>query len=293
MTFQGDGPLDTDGVSGGGISGGVIAGGGGLLAVVGLVASMFLGFNPLSLLPGGGGGAATSNSPDEDLQKQIQSCTIQKANSDTVCRIVATKNSLDLVWPQLIGNRYTKPKVVIFASKQVNTNGCGAGSEDMGPFYCPADKTAYFAPSFFDRYLTQLGGSDGPLAQEYVIAHEYGHHVQNLLNPQRRSSNATGENSVSVNLELQADCLAGMWVSRADKGPNALLKPITQDQIATVITTANAIGDDALQKRAGRNPSPEQFSHGSSADRTTWFMNGYRANGDVNKCDTFKLRGTR
>ncbi|MGB3697752.1 MAG: neutral zinc metallopeptidase [Gordonia sp. (in: high G+C Gram-positive bacteria)] len=288
MTFQGNGPLDTGGVSaggsggGGGFGGGRIALGGGVGLVVTIVALLF-GLNPGDILGGGadpgrqaapGGQDASSN---QALQEHIDSCTIEKANTDDVCRIVATTNSLNRVWSQQMKG-YTQPKTRIFSGR-INT-ACGAASSAMGPFYCPADQTAYFDPSFFAD-LKRMGGSDGPLAQEYVVAHEFGHHVENLTGVLAKGQRMG--NAGSVRIELQADCLAGVWAYHADKGPDAMLAPLTEEQIQTVIQSAQAIGDDTIQ---GSRSNPESWTHGSAAQRVRWFKIGYR-NGNPRQCDTF------
>ncbi|MGB6244713.1 KPN_02809 family neutral zinc metallopeptidase [Gordonia sp. (in: high G+C Gram-positive bacteria)] len=287
MTFQGNGPLDTGGVSaggsggGGGFGGGRIALGGGVGLVVTIVALLF-GLNPGDILGGAdpgrqaapGGQGANSN---QALQEHIDSCTIEKANTDDVCRIVATTNSLNRVWSQQMKG-YTQPKTRIFSGR-INT-ACGAASSAMGPFYCPADQTAYFDPSFFAD-LKRMGGSDGPLAQEYVVAHEFGHHVENLTGVLAKGQRMG--NAGSVRIELQADCLAGVWAYHADKGPDAMLAPLTEEQIQTVIQSAQAIGDDTIQ---GSRSNPESWTHGSAAQRVRWFKIGYR-NGNPRQCDTF------
>ena len=286
MTFQGSGQLDTSTVSsgglgggnagGGGLGGGRIAMGGGLGLIVTLIA-LFLGVNPGNLLGEMGPPAPNANSANDAISQHISQCTIEKANTDTICRIVGTVDSLNTVWPQLLPG-YTAPRTKIF-SGAVNT-ACGPASSAMGPFYCPADRTAYFDPSFFDT-LKRMGGSNGPLAQMYVVAHEYGHHVQNLTGALQKG-NRMGNNG-SVRVELQADCLAGVWAAHADKGPDAMLAPLTQDQIASVIQTAKAIGDDTSQ---GSNSNPEGWTHGSAQQRSRWFSIGYQS-GDMRRCDTF------
>ncbi|MBT0567990.1 neutral zinc metallopeptidase [Williamsia sp. CHRR-6] len=286
MTFRGDGPLDTSGVSGSG-GGGRIAIGGGVGIIVAIVAVLF-GVNPGDILGGGGGSGSSvagQSTSDQQIDNQIRSCTIAKANTDTICRIVATTNSLDRVWPTLIEG-YVKPKTRIFA-QSVTTDGCGTASSDVGPFYCPGDQTAYFDPTFFATLADRLGGSDAPLAQEYVVAHEFGHHVQNLMGTMDKAQRlgSAGPTSGSVRLELQADCYAGVWAYHADKGPDAMLEPLTQQQISDVIVTAKAIGDDTL---SGNNDS-EGWTHGSSAQRVRWFSTGYQS-GDPRSCDTFSAR---
>lgn len=279
MTFQGSGPLDTSGVSSGGSGGGGgrIAMGGGLGLVVTVVALLF-GINPGDLMGGGTAGTGDTAAGQSVYDERIASCkTIEQANTDDVCRLIATKNSLNKVWPTLM-NGYTDPEMTIF-SGNINT-GCGAASSAMGPFYCPADQTAYFDPSFFSE-LTRMGGSDGPLAQEYVVAHEFGHHIENLTGVLAKGQRMGNDGSVRI--ELQADCLAGVWAHHADDGPDAMLAPLTDDQIASVIQTAKAIGDDTIQ---GSNSNPEGWTHGSAKQRQRWFTIGYES-GDPGRCDTF------
>lgn len=284
MTFTGSGSIDTSSVSGGGGGGGGggrIALGGGAGLIITLIA-LFFGINPGSITGGSTDQGTSSSSSADAIQQHLQSCTIEMANEgDSICRIKATVASLDTVWPEVMRG-YSPPRTQIF-SGSINT-GCGAATSDVGPFYCPVDKTAYFDPTFFDT-LRQMGGSNGPLAQEYVVAHEYGHHVQNLTGALAKGQRmgSQGPTSGSVRVELQADCLAGIWANRADDGPNPTLQPLTQDQIDSVIQTAKAIGDDTIQ---GRNSNPEGWTHGSAQQRARWFTIGYKS-GDMRQCDTF------
>ncbi|MDF0529168.1 neutral zinc metallopeptidase [Tsukamurella sp. 8F] len=309
MTFRDDGDISGGDVSAGGSGGGgggfggfggggggfptgAILGGGGIgTVVIALIiwgASSFLGGGS----PSGSGqqvGSGAGSAGQQQLQQQLDACkTGADANKSTACRIKATTVSLNTVWPQLLKG-YTKPvgTVIMPSGAQSVNTACGVASADTGPFYCPADKKAYFQLDFMDKVIGQMGGSNKPFSQEYIVAHEFGHHVQNLLGDIKKSQqSAQGAESGSVRVELQADCYAGVWAAHADKGANPLLKPLTKGDIQEAIQTAKAIGDDTIQTNAGRNVNPESWTHGSSAERVKWFSTGYQS-GDPNKCDTF------
>ena len=162
----------------------------------------------------------------------------------------------------------------------------------MGPFYCPADSTAYFDPGFFQELVDRFGSSGGPLAQEYVVAHEFGHHIQNVLgNLDRAQQDPQGPESGAVRVELQADCYAGLWVRYAttQEDPKTglpFLDPLTEQDLQDALSAASAVGDDRIQQAATGRVSPEAWTHGSSAQRQKWFYQGYKT-GDINQCDTF------
>lgn len=209
--------------------------------------------------------------------------------------MVATGNSVDGVWSDLLKG-YTRPKMMLFKN-QVQT-GCGPpATSDVGPFYCPVDKTAYFDTDFFFQVLTdQFGSSGGPLAQEYVVAHEYGHHVQDLLGVLGRAQQVRSATGGSVRTELQADCYAGgVWAHYAaiTKQPGGTdvtyLQPLTDKDIADALSAAASVGDDRIQKQATGRVNPEAWTHGSSAERQKWFTTGYQT-GDPKQCDTFTAR---
>ncbi|ADG78574.1 neutral zinc metallopeptidase [Tsukamurella paurometabola] len=296
MTFRDNGPLDTSAVSaGGGVGRSVMIGGGSIGTVIIGLLIYFLtggsGGDPNSASPAGpgaGAGAGLSQS-EQEMNDRIRACTPQLANTDTTCRIVATTNSLNKVWPQLLRG-YQPPKggtrIMPVGANSINT-ACGVAGADTGPFYCPSDQVAVFQLDFMDRVIQKMGGSNAAFSQEYIVAHEFGHHVQTLLGDIKNSQKGSGADGGSVRTELQADCYAGMWGSRADKGPDAMLEPLSQQDVSAAIQTAQAIGDDTIQRNAGRNPNPESFSHGTSAQRVKWFTIGYRANGNIAQCDTF------
>ncbi|MDL9937282.1 neutral zinc metallopeptidase [Gordonia sp. ABSL1-1] len=287
MTFQGSGSINTDNVSASGGGGGGLGGGGGRIALGGgaglilTIVALLFGVNPGNLM-GSGSGSSTPAASQSALDKHISECTYEMANvGDEICRVVATKASLETVWKS-IAPQYSAPKLHIF-SGSVNTGGCGSATSATGPFYCPADETIYIDTSFYDDVLVgQLGGGNDALSQEYVIAHEYGHHIENItgvLNKGQRMGN-----NGSVRIELQADCLAGVWAHHADDGTaDALLQPLTQQDIDQVGKTARSIGDDSIQ---GSNSNKEGWTHGSAAQRARWFGIGYQS-GDPRRCDTF------
>jgi hypothetical protein len=185
---------------------------------------------------------------------------------------------------------YTRPRVRLFKG-EVDT-GCGAATSDVGPFYCPVDKTAYFDTDFFEVLKDQFGSSGGPFAQEYVVAHEFGHHVQDIQGTLGRAQQgAKGAGGNGVRTELQADCYAGVWAHYASttkqEGTNVpFLDPLSDKDIADALSAAASVGDDRIQKQATGRTHPESWTHGSSEQRQHWFTVGYQT-GDPNQCDTF------
>jgi predicted metalloprotease len=294
MTFNEGMQIDTSTTSSGGGGRGPgrgIAIGGGFGGLLIVVVALLLGVNPSSVIPQDQGSYADSGvqAPGFDLS---QCRTGEDANNIVQCRVVATGNSVDAVWKQLLPG-YTRPRVQLF-SGQTDT-GCGPATSDVGPFYCPVDQTAYFDTDFFDVLRTQFGSSGGPLAQEYVVAHEFGHHVQNLQGTlDRAQQGAQGAMGNGVRTELQADCYAGIWAHYAattkQEGTDVtFLEPLSDKDIADALSAAASVGDDRIQKQATGRINPEQWTHGSSAERQKWFTVGYQS-GDPNKCDTFSAR---
>ncbi len=188
---------------------------------------------------------------------------------------------------------YTRPRVQLFQG-QVDTR-CGPATSDVGPFYCPVDQTAYFDTDFFDVLKTQFGSSGGPLAQEYVVAHEFGHHVQNLEGVLGRAQqDPQGATGAGVRTELQADCYAGVWahyaaITKQESTGVPFLEPLNDKDIADALSAASSVGDDRIQQSATGRVNPESWTHGSSAQRQKWFTTGYQT-GDPAQCDTFAAR---
>lgn len=278
----------TSSSGGGGGPGRGIALGGGVGGLLVLVVALFLGVDPSSVVPQQGQYDSQGvESPGFDLN---QCKTGADANTIPECRVVATGNSLDGIWPQLLPD-YTRPRVRLFTGS-VDTR-CGPATSDVGPFYCPVDQTAYFDVDFFNVLRDQFGSSGGPLAQEYVVAHEFGHHVQNLTGALRNSQGpgAAGPTGGGVRTELQADCYAGVWahyaaITKQEGTDVTFLEPLTDKDIADALSAAASVGDDRIQQQATGRVNPEAWTHGSAAQRQKWFTEGYRT-GDPKACDTF------
>jgi predicted metalloprotease len=286
MTFNEGMQIDTSTASSsGGGGGGMIAIGGGIGGLVLVVVALLLGVDPgrvMNQQPNAGDYSA----PGFDLS---QCKTGADANKYVQCRVVATGNSVDAVWHQLMPS-YTRPHVRLF-SGQVNT-GCGPATSAVGPFYCPVDQTAYFDTDFFQVLVDQFGSSGGPFAQEYVVAHEYGHHVQNLLGVLGRAqSGAQGATGNGVRTELQADCYAGIWAHYAstvkqESTDVPYLQPLSDKDIADALSAAASVGDDRIQEQSTGHINPEKWTHGSAEQRQKWFTVGYQS-GNPKQCDTF------
>jgi uncharacterized protein len=277
---------------GGGGIGGLPIGGGGLTGIiVTLLLAVVGGYFGINSL--GGGGSQPQTGDNTSLQ---QECSQSDAIKQLDCRNVLFVNSIQAFWtdelPKAFGETYKPAKTVFFANR-VST-GCGAADSGTGPFYCPSDDRVYIDLTFYRLLADQLG-APGEFAQPYVLAHEYGHHVQDLVgteaqmrrDQQRDPSQA---NKLSVKLELQADCYAGVWAKGAtgtqDASGQKIFKSITTEDIQQGLDTASKIGDDTLQQRSGGTVNPAEFTHGTSAQRQQWFKTGYDA-GSPKSCDTF------
>lgn len=289
MTFKPGVQKDRDIARRGG-GGGRVAVGGGIGTVVLIGLYLLLGGDPGSL--GSLLGGSDSPSPQDTQSQQsgggLAHCqTAEDANSRADCRVEFTAMSVFDMWqkqlPEQANISFEEPGLVVF--DQTTNSGCGLAQGNTGPFYCPADRSAYFDVSFFEQ-LEQLGGENAPLAQMYIVAHEYGHHIQNLEGTLGLSDyNDPGEDSNAVKIELQADCYAGIWAHWADKGEDAMLETITPEQVESAIKTAQAVGDDNIQRRSGGEVQPDKWTHGSSKQRAESFLAGYRT-GTMSACDT-------
>ena len=277
--------------SGGGrLPGGVRLGGGrgiglGTIAVA-LVAGWIFGINPLTILGALSGGGEIGGAP-------VQSAPAGRPPADdTLARFVSVVLAdTEDVWRaqfKQMGGTYREPKLRLFRGAEATA--CGTGQSAMGPFYCPGDEKVYIDLSFYETMRTQIG-APGDFAQAYVIAHEVGHHVQNLMGitgkveSMRGRSSEAQANAMSVRLELQADCFAGVWAHHAQKTRQIL----EQGDLEEALNAASRIGDDALQRQSSGTVRPESFTHGSSAQRVRWFKTGMQT-GSVQQCNTFEAR---
>ena len=282
MTFNPDARINDSKVSRHrGRTAGFAVGGGGAGIIVLLIVGQLLGVD----LSGFAGGSDDTSS-DENLS---QCTTGQDANESIDCRMAGAALSIDSYWASLPNaTGYGSPDFQLF-SDSVST-GCGASSSAVGPFYCPTDETIYLDTGFFDALKSRFDASGGPLAQMYVVAHEWGHHIQNISGTMANlDQRDTGPGSDSVRLELQSDCYSGAWAGSAstvpDESGTPFLQPITQPQIADALNAAAAIGDDRIQQQTGGQVDPESWTHGSSEQRQRWFTAGFE--GGPGACDTF------
>ncbi|WP_432494511.1 KPN_02809 family neutral zinc metallopeptidase [Kineococcus gypseus] len=307
MRYRDDASLDPGGVQdrrrGGG--GRAVAVGGGGLGLVGVLVLVLI------QALGGGGGATTDpgaggyggyggygpvldglgEGQSTGLGELGASCrTGADANASAECAVVADVESIQDYWGGLLGERYVPAETVFFAGS--TPTACGTGTSGTGPFYCPGDQLVYIDLSFFDELRSRFGAEGGTFVDAYVLAHEYGHHVQNLLGTSDAvPAGASGPESASVRLELQADCFAGAWANHATTVPDdsgaPLIAEITADDVERALDAAGRIGDDFIQTNLGDGTTdPSTYTHGTSEQRRLWFSTGYES-GDPARCDTF------
>lgn len=277
MTFRRGARLDPGQVRDlrGSRTGVAMAGGLGGIVLIALV--LLLGGNPADIPPGALDGLTVGTAQENDLSEECQ--TGEDANLREDCRIVGYVNSIQAYWSvQLEG--YTEATTTFFT--QSISTGCGTATSAVGPFDCPPDQGVYIDLGFFDAMTSQLGAEGGPLAEAYVLAHEYGHHIQNLLDILHPSTD-TGAESYAVRTELQADCFAGVWIAHAVE--TGYLVPITGAQLAQAVDAASTVGDDRIQETTSGQVNPETWTHGSSEQRQRWLLTGYQS-GDPQQCDT-------
>lgn len=291
MTFNDNVRIDTSRVQkrGGGRArrGGIAFGGGSIgLLVILFFGSQLLGVNLMPFAPAIGdltGGGTVSEQTVE-----MSNCrTGADANVDAECRMAAASDSLNRYWESQVGNYRAPAPVVLFTGSTQSQ--CGTASAATGPFYCPPEAGIYVDVAFFDTLRADYGASDGSLAEMYVLAHEWGHHISNLIGTLDQAGRESGAASGSVRLELQADCFAGAWVGAAqtvtDDSGVPFLKPVTQTEINDALSAAAAVGDDHIMESAGMQVNPDRFTHGTSEQRQRWFMTGYETG--PTSCGTF------
>ncbi|WP_026423795.1 KPN_02809 family neutral zinc metallopeptidase [Actinokineospora inagensis] len=296
MDFNDDVALDTSQVQDSRGVGGRVALGGGGLGIVGLIVYFVLnslGGVPASVPLSTDGVQRNQAVANSDLAKECR--TGKDANGKPDCARVALINSIQGYWTDQFarsGRTYQQAPTLFF-SGSVNT-GCGGATADVGPFYCPADEKVYIDLSFFRELQSKFGAQGGTFVEAYVLAHEYGHHVQNLLGTSGKVRRGSGPTSDSVRLELQADCYAGVWANHATSTPTSggkpLIRSISQDDVNRALDAASRIGDDYIQQNlGGGRVDQSQFTHGSSAQREKWFLAGINS-GNPTECDTFGAR---
>ncbi|PZE29446.1 neutral zinc metallopeptidase [Curtobacterium sp. MCLR17_042] len=295
MTFNDDSQLRGGKVKRRGRTTAIGGGAVGVGAIVVFLIAQFTGFD-LSGIVGGGNGLTTIQQGGESVDAAPECRTGRDANLRVECRMEGAAESLDAYWTseaRSLGVSYTAPEFFLFQDS--TDTSCGQASAATGPFYCPPDRAVFLDTAFYDDLQSQYGSSGGPLAQMYVVAHEWAHHIQQLQGSFANTDRSgTGASSGSVRVELQADCYAGAWVGDAattkDANGETFFEPITRSQITDALSAASAVGDDSIQERATGRVDPDSFTHGSSEQRQRWFLRGYQQG--ATSCDTLSIPGS-
>jgi uncharacterized protein len=289
MTFNPNAKINGSKVSRRGRNTGLAVGGGGIGVLLLVLLGPLLGVDVTGLM-GDPGGAGTSL---PDTSESFQQCrTGADANENLDCRMAGAALSIDAYWARDSSvPDYHSPQFRLFTGS--TTTGCGMASSATGPFYCPTDESIYLDTGFFDELRNRFGASGGPLAQMYVVAHEWGHHIQNISGiMDGLDLRDTGPASDSVRLELQADCFAGAWAGSAstvpDESGTPFLQPVTRQQVGDALNAASVIGDDRIQQKSNGQVNSESWTHGSSAQRQHWFETGFTEGSGA--CTTFEGR---
>ncbi len=281
MKYNDQANLDPSQMGGGRGNGGKIAVGGGAGLIVVVLALLF-GINPGDIL-----GSQPAGPEQSGAATAFAQCTKgSDIDKDRDCRFVAYTNSIQDYWGQAVDG-YQVIKVETFTGS-INT-ACGNATSAVGPFYCPGDTSVYLDLGFFDQLTGQLGAEGGDAAEAYVLAHEFGHHIQDLTGTMRKvqgGGQGTGPKSPGVRLELQADCYAGVWFKHATSDPNSPITEVSQNDLDRAVDAAQAVGDDRIQQKTQGQVTPETWTHGSAANRQKWLGQGF-STGDPNACDTF------
>jgi uncharacterized protein len=289
MTFNDDARINSSKVKRRGATGGVVAGGGIGVAIIVFLIAQFTGFDLSGVVP-----SDQPAGPDQAVA-ECDNISGEEANKTVDCRMAGAALVIDSYWAEelpALGGTYVTPEFILFEGSVAT--GCGNATSATGPFYCPPDQTIYVDTDFYAELTERFGANGGPLAEMYVLAHEWGHHIQNISGiMDGLDTQTTGPSSDGVRLELQADCFAGAWVGSAteqeDETGTAYLEAITDQDIADALSAASAVGDDRIQESTQGQINPETWTHGSSEQRQAWFTVG-RAKGP-DACNTFEVSG--